>query len=246
MLAQANRVRQLIGDIHWLSDGFHKETLLRGLLERHLPAGVACARGFVFDPENGISREQDILVLDETRMAPLFRSGELAIVFPECVLAAISVKTKSGRTEILDSLDGLRSVFRLCTDIWTGVYCFDSSPLPANAETVYKRLADGLKDGSGARLQYSLDMLATMENLVVRSHLAADEITIRGFNVNGHATAFFVGSLLAHIERRRGFGTTRFADFLNETKTARLEPAVYSLDRSQNVRQPTAHSMEDE
>jgi hypothetical protein len=68
-------VRDLIGSKHWLSDGHHKEFLLTALLERHLPAGTIAGRGFVIHPDepDQCSTEQDILVVDSTREAPVFR-----------------------------------------------------------------------------------------------------------------------------------------------------------------------------
>jgi hypothetical protein len=44
LTVQANRVRDLIGNAHWLSDGHHKEYLLTALLQRHLPSGLEFMR----------------------------------------------------------------------------------------------------------------------------------------------------------------------------------------------------------
>jgi len=57
--AQATRVRDLIGDRHWLSDGHHKEYLLKDMLARHVPSSVAVSRGFVTHPNRAdlVSRE---------------------------------------------------------------------------------------------------------------------------------------------------------------------------------------------
>ena len=64
--SSSDRVRDLIGNAHWLTDGHHKEHLLRSVLARHLPSGMVAARGFVLDPssEGVCSTEQDILVVD--------------------------------------------------------------------------------------------------------------------------------------------------------------------------------------
>ena len=35
--SKANRVRDLIGDVHWLSDGNHKETLIRAFIRSYVP-----------------------------------------------------------------------------------------------------------------------------------------------------------------------------------------------------------------
>ena len=64
--AQSQRVRDLIGDAHWLTDGFHKEFLLAEIIRRHLPGSHIAGRGFVVSPSHleVRSREQDILVVD--------------------------------------------------------------------------------------------------------------------------------------------------------------------------------------
>jgi hypothetical protein len=81
---QADRVRQLIGPIHWTTDGAHKEILLSMLVARHLPGSVSMGRGFVISETSDTvcSTEQDILLLDAHSEAPLFRSGELVIAMP--------------------------------------------------------------------------------------------------------------------------------------------------------------------
>ena len=43
--ARAQRVRTLIGDAHWLSDGNHKEALLREFLRRYLPPELVITMG---------------------------------------------------------------------------------------------------------------------------------------------------------------------------------------------------------
>src|SRR5688572_9178491 len=94
LTAQADRVRHLIGDRHWLHEGRHKEHLLGEVLRRHLPATATASTGFVVSPTQAIcSREQDLLVLDCSAEAPVFSQGGLTIAFPQTVLASISIKT---------------------------------------------------------------------------------------------------------------------------------------------------------
>lgn len=153
--SQSNRVRDLIGDKHWLSDGHHKEFLLLSLLRRHLPASTMASRGFVISPvvPTLCSTEQDILIIDTTYEAPLFQQGDLAICFPRMVLAAISVKTRFTRREILDSIDGLNSVRNIARDapdqrsVWCGAFFFGTDD--AYSETPSKSYAP-IRDGLSA------------------------------------------------------------------------------------------------
>lgn len=93
--ARAQRVRSLIGDAHWVSDGNHKEALLREFLRRYLPSGLAISNGFVRSPsaENNCSPEVDILIADPSAHPPFFSEGELQIVPPTSVVAHVEVKT---------------------------------------------------------------------------------------------------------------------------------------------------------
>jgi hypothetical protein len=109
---QAQRVRQLIGSAHWGHDGRHKELLLAELIRRHCPASVLVSTGFVISPNNleVRSSEQDILIVDASREAPLFHQGALVVAFAHTVLAAISVKTKMTPRTLKDTMVS-RSLF---------------------------------------------------------------------------------------------------------------------------------------
>ena len=104
--ARADRVRQLIGDAHWLSDGQHKETLVREFLRRYLPPELIVARGFVRSPalQNNCSPEVDILVIDSSAHPPLFAEGDLYIVAPVSVVAHVQVKTNFRKPELVSAL----------------------------------------------------------------------------------------------------------------------------------------------
>jgi uncharacterized protein DUF6602 len=115
LAAQANRVRSLIGERHWLSDGTHKEHVLAALFERHLPSGVLLTKGFVADLqiEDACSKEQDLLFLDTTVQAPLFHQGGLAVSAPDAVLATVSVKSTMTAATITKTIENQNSVRRV-------------------------------------------------------------------------------------------------------------------------------------
>src|SRR5688572_13924486 len=78
--SQRDRVRDLIGNSHWLSDGRHKEHLLAEVVRRHLPVTHQVGPGFVVSPSHELcSTEQDILVVNCQTEAPLFTAGGLLI-----------------------------------------------------------------------------------------------------------------------------------------------------------------------
>jgi len=206
--AQATRVRDLIGPIHWGTDGAHKETLLRELLIRHLPSGLRCVRGFITLGDGQASTEQDILVIDTHLSAPLFQTQDFAVCFPESVLAAISVKTALGRKEICDVVHGLASIHALCPDIWTGGFFFDDESSVPETATIYSAIKDALNEHQPDRRPLASaagdigpDVICTMRSLLFKVDYSRREI--QGFSCDGLAPAVLLSKVLGHIDRKR-------------------------------------------
>ncbi len=238
LVSQSTRVRDLIGDKHWLSDGHHKEFLLLSLLRRHLPACTIASRGFVISPAHPdiCSSEQDILIIETTCEAPLFQQGDLAICFPRTVLAAISVKTRFKRAEILDSVAGLNSVRNTARDspdqrgLWCGAFFFEGDDVfrktPSKA---YKQIRDGLELTPVQRpvvppphpFPTGPDLFCAGTDFIFRldhdsARMPGDPSLgsrIRGFRCPGIASALFIADLLDHIASRRGLPQADIVDF---------------------------------
>lgn len=106
--ATKNRVRHLIGDRHWLTDGEHKEAVLRKVLRDLMPDKIGVRHGFVVDESKEPSSQIDILLIDKLNKPTLFKDGDLAIVTPDCVLGIVEVKTKiNSNTELRDACEKL-------------------------------------------------------------------------------------------------------------------------------------------
>jgi hypothetical protein len=96
--AVQNRIRNLIGDVHWPSDGAWKESVLRTVLRRYLPPSFTVGSGFILTPD-GVSTQMDILICDDS--APvLFREGDFVITTADCVRAAVEVKTRLSKPKL--------------------------------------------------------------------------------------------------------------------------------------------------
>jgi hypothetical protein len=100
-----NRVRYLIGLSHSPTDGEWKESILRSVLRRHLPASVEVGRGFVIGSD-GNTRQLDVLVYDSSRPV-LFRDGDLVIVTTDAVRAIVEVKTKLNTSRFREAIGKL-------------------------------------------------------------------------------------------------------------------------------------------
>jgi len=133
--SRSDRVRNLIGNAHWLSDGHHKEDILRQFLMRHLPARIRVTRGFMrsSEPSEGVSREIDAMVSDSEGELPWFVEGNLTIAPPSSVLAQIHVKTEFAVEELTDVLlSGAHNqrVFEACASnrsLWFGAVFFSAT-----------------------------------------------------------------------------------------------------------------------
>ena len=232
--AQSARVRDLIGSRHWLSDGHHKEYILASVIRRHLPSGILLGRGFVISPTDseGCSREQDLLLVDCTREAPLFNQGGLLIVFPDQLLASISVKTTLRPGEINNSVQGLNSVrtlFNLASvdpsKLWCGIFCFEvSDAVIKNPRLPCKYLSDAISRHPMRANPISThscvpgpDMLCASRDLLYKV-LPADAHgapCVSGLRCETLATAVFLANLLDHIARCRGNAGSNIASFMD-------------------------------
>jgi hypothetical protein len=92
MLALKDRVRLYIENRHWQSDGEWKESVLRAILRRHLPADIGVGRGFIIKPET-TSTQLDVLLYDKNKPV-LFQDGEFVMVTPDATRGVIEVKTR--------------------------------------------------------------------------------------------------------------------------------------------------------
>jgi len=109
--AVQNRIRNLIGDAHWPSDGAWKESVLRTVLRRYPPPSFTVGTGFILTPE-GPSTQVDILLCDDS--APLlFRDGDFLVCPGDCVRAAVEVKTQLPPRKLHEALSKLDEVSAL-------------------------------------------------------------------------------------------------------------------------------------
>jgi hypothetical protein len=93
----------------------------------------ALRTGFVFDGPAHVSRQGDILIVDENDPAPyLFRKGNFAVVHPRAFTGVIEVKTSLNKDSFGDAMENLRSFRLACSAAGLGyrpgtmLFCFDS------------------------------------------------------------------------------------------------------------------------
>ncbi len=102
LLSIKDRVRNFIGSAHWGQDGAYKESILKDLLVKHLPANVNIGTGFVIN-NNQVSTQIDIIVYNNNPV--LFKCNDFVVVSSESVLAIIEVKTKLDYQNYSDAIN---------------------------------------------------------------------------------------------------------------------------------------------
>ena len=99
-----NRVRNLIGNSNWAEEGRYKETILKNVIRRFLPAKYIIGSGFIVKSFNGkleCSTQNDILIFDSSYPI-LLSEGDFYIVTPNSVRAVIEVKTNIQNQNLSD------------------------------------------------------------------------------------------------------------------------------------------------
>lgn len=154
LAARQNRVRLLIGDAHWLSDGHHKEAILRDFLKRYLPSEVVCSTGFIrsASEDKQCSREVDILIYSGRIHLPYFAEGGVSIVDPASVLATLEIKSSYSVDALRDALQNIKEARALAMpeklaaeNLWSGIFFYDlaaSRTLESAVETLATTLTE--------------------------------------------------------------------------------------------------------
>ena len=132
--SRSDRVRSLIGDRHWGSDGNHKEFLIREFLTRYLPSPIRVGHGFVrsHSPDGNCSPEIDVLVTNPSKYPLFFDEGGLQIAPVMSVRAAIEVKTTFGASQLTQALQRIGRIRHLIhseharSDVWLGAIFYRS------------------------------------------------------------------------------------------------------------------------
>ncbi|KLN57516.1 DUF6602 domain-containing protein [Variovorax paradoxus] len=220
--ARQNRVRNLIGNAHWLSDGNHKEAILRDFLARYLPQEAECSTGFIRGADWGqsCSPEIDILLFSRRIHVPYFSEGGICIVDPSSVLANIEVKSTfavGALTEAIENIKRTRSLIgnRLVANVWSGLFFYDlpeSRTMQSAVETLGERLRQLHAN------EESKDFLPTCvvlgQNCLAFPSFDESEIKIRAFQGAGFAFASGICDLLGFISSRlNGAGISGFEEW---------------------------------
>lgn len=187
MMGKFQRLSKLV--THRYSNGAYHEEIIRSVLRNFLPTRFSVKTGFIYKDDTHVSRQIDILVIDENvPTAYIFQEGDFAVVRPDAVIAAIEVKTTLSSKDFGDALRNIASAKELVGSRFglAGIifgYQRDSDAAPTNStiSNWFKRqeakdiASDGLKLGPDLitlfRHEYSLMRLNLQTNTINDSEL---------------------------------------------------------------------------
>lgn len=209
LTARQNRVRLLIGDAHWLSDGHHKEAILRDFLQRYLPHEVACSTGFVRAATAGkrCSPEVDILLYSARVHLPYFTEGGISIVDPASVLATLEVKSSFSAPTLRDALENIKATRALAapeklaaSNLWSGLFFYDL-PASRTLESAVDTLTESLRavlDPRADKDHYPTCVVLGQNSLVFPTS-DGSAVRVRAFERQGWAFACAICDLFASV-----------------------------------------------
>ncbi len=132
MLGKFARLNKLIK--HSPSIGSYHEEVVKTVIQNFLSDRWTVKTGFVYKSDNEVSAQLDLMIIDESSPAAyIFKSGEFAVVTPECVVAVIEIKTKFNAENFAGAIKNIESVKVLAeypSQIRGLVFSYDS-PVPS-------------------------------------------------------------------------------------------------------------------
>jgi len=215
LTAKANRVRQLIGNKHWLTDGHHKEVIVREFLCRYLPTTLEIGSGFIKYPK-GCSTEIDVLISDYSRHPAFFNEGGIQILPPSSVVAYIEMKSTYKPAVLTKALKAISKIQQglTCTEkeIWRCI-CFATidSSFEEFHKTVIAQIENHIvmicKKSEGAMIISQLPTcIASFESYIVfiREDTIKNSITLNFFDFGRLSISIAFSDLFEEIRSHFG------------------------------------------
>jgi hypothetical protein len=206
------RIRDLIGSSHWLTDGEHKESILRKVISDFAPetykigTGFVCYPGVANDNQNN-SGQLDILITSKANPT-LYKSGELHFVTPNCANAIIEVKTEitNGEklrvtlTKLSNDIKSIRNNSENSPSCWAGLFIYNTGRLTD------RKVLEMLQSVTNGDPMGVINCVAIGRSKFVRfwehghstSNLGQDPIW-HSYNLKTLSHAYFISNLISHL-----------------------------------------------
>lgn len=213
LAAKADRVRQLIGNRHWLTDGHHKEVIIREFLLRYTPPDLEIGSGFIKHLNLDLcSPEIDILISNSSLHPPFFNEGGIQILPPSSVVAYIEVKSTFSASSLSKALDTIsntqRTLDSFAPKVWRSIcFCHIEPDLNSFADTLENSIINRCREESLLELLHSLPVcIASFDAFVVfiRVDIQKSEINLNYFEFGNLSIAVAFSDLLEHARHQLG------------------------------------------
>jgi hypothetical protein len=203
--AQKDRVRHFIGLNHLLSDGAWKESVLRAMISRTMPATYAVASGFVVT-EDEVSTQIDVLIYD-TSIPVLYKGGDLVFVPPTACVAIIEVKSRLNATQFRNATQKLADICDLIKQyepqkrLFAGLFAYEQDG--GNYQTLLEHIA-AAANGSSQRV---VNHAAIGNNTFVKYWPEHPDSGAKGYKTWHHYTltdmapGYFLHNLMSYLAR---------------------------------------------
>lgn len=201
--ALQNRVRNFIGAANWGEEGRWKESILRSVLKRYLPAHMQVGTGFIVTPDN-VSTQIDILIYDANKPT-LFKDGDFVILMPESALGVIEVKTGVDKTDLKPALNKLHAIGNLVRNYPTvarpflGFFAYEARSV--TSESSLEALAEcsrGLGEIPIHALVFGNNQFARFWHLNPNSPRRVYD-KWHAYRLEGKAFAYFIHNIITHL-----------------------------------------------
>jgi hypothetical protein len=132
--ALKQRTHHIIAGRHWQTQGEWKESVVRQVLRRHLPATALIGRGFVVSAQ-AVTTQLDVLIYEAS--APvLFRDGDLVFITPDGVLGIVEVKSRVTPNSFGKAVDKLANAIELVRaspnhEAFAAIFAFEARNSPS-------------------------------------------------------------------------------------------------------------------
>jgi len=128
LVGKFQRISHLVS--HNATTGNYHEEILKSFLKHFLSDRFSIKSGFVFEDNERVSKQIDIIIVDESYPATyIFKEGDFAIVRPEAVVAVIEVKTTLNAAQFkmaVENIASAKSLMEFPTNLVGAIFGYET------------------------------------------------------------------------------------------------------------------------
>ncbi len=232
LFAIKDRVRNLIGSVHWGKDGEYKEAILKNIIKRFLPSQCSVGTGFVINEKGEVTSQIDIIIYDNTRPV-LFKEGDFVIVQSHTVKGIMEVKTKiNSHSELKDIIikaeENAKKITKLAVYpiLFNGIFSYEwdisfNDSLKSSMQEYFFK--------SDCPVTKKVNNIALGFDYFIHLWEHSKQSAIKGYKIEGLSFSYLLGNLLQILDRQSWDGQS----FLFPLKS-KDSHEVFSSDNGQS------------